>query len=82
MQAIARPITRNLFATSRLRLLRSHIIPVRSMASIPQIMKGVLVEETGGVEVLQYKTDLPISKLKQGELLVKNEFIGINYIDT
>jgi len=45
-------------------------------------MKGVLVEKTGGVEVLQYKTDLPVPSPKEGEVLVKNEFIGINYIDT
>lgn len=45
-------------------------------------MKGVLVEKTGGVEVLQYKTDLPVPTPKAGEVLVKNDFIGVNYIDT
>lgn len=45
-------------------------------------MKGVLIEKTGGVEVLQYKTDLPVPSPKEGEVLVKNDFIGINYIDT
>ena len=45
-------------------------------------MKGVLIESTGGTEVLQYKTDLPVPKPKEGEILVKNDFIGINYIDT
>jgi NADPH2:quinone reductase len=45
-------------------------------------MKGVLIEKTGGVEVLQYKTDLPVPAPKEGEVLVKNDFIGINYIDT
>ncbi|KAG0652710.1 NADPH:quinone reductase [Hyphodiscus hymeniophilus] len=45
-------------------------------------MKGVLIEKTGGVEVLEYKTDLPIPTPKEGEVLVKNDFIGINYIDT
>jgi len=44
-------------------------------------MKGVLVEKTGGVEVLQWKTDLPVPTPKEGEVLVKNDFIGINYID-
>ncbi|TVY39133.1 putative quinone oxidoreductase [Lachnellula subtilissima] len=52
------------------------------MASIPKTMKGVLIEKTGGVEVLQYKTDLPVPTPKEGEVLVKNDFIGINYIDT
>lgn len=50
--------------------------------SIPQTMKGVLIEKTGGVEVLEYKTDLPVPTPKEGEVLVKNDFIGINYIDT
>lgn len=55
------------------------------MASTPQIpktMKGILIEKTGGTEVLQYKTDLPVPTPKEGEVLVKNAFIGINYIDT
>jgi NADPH2:quinone reductase len=50
--------------------------------SIPTTMKGVIIEKTGGVEVLEYKTDLPVPTPKDGEILVKNEFIGINYIDT
>ncbi|KAH7411216.1 hypothetical protein BKA64DRAFT_704320 [Cadophora sp. MPI-SDFR-AT-0126] len=50
--------------------------------SIPKTMKGVLIEKTGGVEVLQYKTDLPVPAPKTGEVLVKNDFIGVNYIDT
>lgn len=45
-------------------------------------MKGVLIEKTGGIEVLQYRTDLPVPTPKTGQILVKNEFIGINYIDT
>ncbi|KAK7723096.1 NADPH:quinone reductase [Botryosphaeria dothidea] len=50
--------------------------------SIPSTMKGVIIEKTGGTEVLQYKTDLPVPQPKAGEVLVKNDFIGINYIDT
>ncbi|OCK83422.1 NAD(P)-binding protein [Lepidopterella palustris CBS 459.81] len=49
---------------------------------LPKTMKGVYIEKTGGTEVLQYKADIPVPKLKDGEVLVKNEFIGINYIDT
>lgn len=45
-------------------------------------MKGVVIEKTGGTEVLKYKTDLPIPEPKEGQILVKNDFIGINYIDT
>ncbi|KAJ4301652.1 NADPH:quinone reductase [Kalmusia sp. IMI 367209] len=51
-------------------------------ASLPKTMKGVWIEKTGGTEVLQYKEDIPVPELKDGEVLVKNEYIGINYIDT
>ena len=50
--------------------------------SIPKAMSGVLIEKTGGVEVLQYRTDLPVPTPKEGQVIVKNDFIGINYIDT
>jgi NADPH:quinone reductase len=49
--------------------------------SVPKTMKGVIIEKTGGTDVLQYKTDLPVPEPKEGEVLVKNEFIGVNYID-
>jgi NADPH2:quinone reductase len=45
-------------------------------------MKAVIIEKTGDADVLQYKTDVPVPEPKEGEVLVKNEFIGINYIDT
>lgn len=69
---------------TRLNLLKSHLHPtIRTMATgIPKTMCGVLIEKTGGSEVLQYKTDLPVPTLSAGEVLIKNSFIGINYIDT
>lgn len=70
---------------SRLARFSNHFPSSRAMASstqLPKTMKGILVEKTGGTEVLQYKTDLPVPEPKEGEVLVKNEFIGINYIDT
>lgn len=50
--------------------------------SIPKTMAGIVIEKTGGTEVLQYKTDLPVPVPKEGEVLIKNEYIGVNYIDT
>ena len=44
-------------------------------------MKGVQANNFGGPEVLQYKTDLPVPTPSGGEILVKNEFIGVNYVD-
>lgn len=44
-------------------------------------MKGVQMKNFGGPEVLQYKTNLPVPVPRDGEVLVKNDFIGINYVD-
>lgn len=44
-------------------------------------MKAVQIEKTGGIEVLQYK-DVPVPTPKSDEVLIKNEIIGVNYIDT
>ena len=54
----------------------------RTMASLPKIMNGVLVEQTGGTEVLQFSSDLPVPSPKEHEVLVKNSVVGVNYIDT
>ncbi|KAL8964928.1 MAG: hypothetical protein Q9183_004136 [Haloplaca sp. 2 TL-2023] len=51
------------------------------MAPVPKSMKAVEIDQTGGVEVLQYK-DVPVPTPKENEVLIKNEFIGVNYIDT
>jgi NADPH2:quinone reductase len=45
-------------------------------------MKGILIEKAGGIDVLQYKSDIPVPLPKDGEVLIKNDFIGVNYIDT
>lgn len=39
-------------------------------------MKAVQIEKTGGTDVLQYKTDVPVPEPKGDEVLIKNEFIG------
>ncbi|KAL1862987.1 hypothetical protein VTK73DRAFT_6503 [Phialemonium thermophilum] len=52
------------------------------MAPVPKSMSAVVIEQPGGTEVLKYKTDVPAPELKEGEILVKNEYMGINYIDT
>jgi len=43
-------------------------------------MKGVLCKAVGGIEVLEFK-DLPVPSIKPGEVLVKNQYVGVNYID-
>ena len=52
------------------------------MASVPKTMKAVIIENNGGTDVLQYKTDWPVPEVKEGQVLVKNDYIGVNYIDT
>jgi len=50
--------------------------------SIPDIMEGVVINRNGGTEVLEFKTDLPVLQPKENEVLIKNEYVGVNYIDT
>lgn len=52
------------------------------MASIPSTQKAVVIETTGGPEVLQVRTDHPVPQPKEGEILVKNHLCGLNFIDT
>lgn len=51
------------------------------MAPVPKMMKAVQIEKTGGIEVLQYR-DLPVPSPKVNEVIIKNEYLGVNYIDT
>lgn len=45
-------------------------------------MKAIQIKQNGGLEVLEH-VDLPIPQLKNPEdILVKNKYIGVNYIDT
>jgi hypothetical protein len=58
------------------------IVTKDTMAEIPQTMKGVVIEKTGGTEVLDYKTDLTVPTPQEGQVLIKNSFAGVNFIDT
>jgi NADPH:quinone reductase len=49
--------------------------------SMPTSMHGVQITKTGGIEVLDY-IELPVPELQEGEILVKNEYSGVNFIDT
>ena len=44
-------------------------------------MKAVIINKTGGPEVLELK-DIQLGDPNSGEVLIKNEAIGLNYIDT
>ncbi|KAI0417389.1 hypothetical protein F5X98DRAFT_340711 [Xylaria grammica] len=53
-----------------------------TMAPVPSTMKAVYINKAGGPEVLEYKTDVPVPTPIDGEILIKNDFVGINFIDT
>ena len=44
-------------------------------------MKAVIISKNGGPEVLEIK-DIELDNPNSGEVLIKNEAIGLNYIDT
>ena len=54
----------------------------RNMSTVPKTMKAAVIRETGGPEVMKVETDYPVPTLADGQVLVKNEFAGINFIDT
>lgn len=54
----------------------------RTMSSVPSTMKAAVVRETGDAHAMKIETDYPTPTLKPGGVIVKNEFAGINFIDT
>lgn len=82
VRVLAIPLfTSTLHSPTQMPQLRLHNTMASSSASIPKTMKGVQMKTFGGPEVLQYKTDLPVPVPHSGEVLVKNDYIGINYVD-
>jgi NADPH:quinone reductase len=47
-----------------------------------QHLQAVVVRETGDAHALRLETDFPTPSLPAGGVLVKNEYAGINFIDT
>ncbi|KXS09300.1 putative quinone oxidoreductase [Gonapodya prolifera JEL478] len=52
-----------------------------SAMSIPENCHVVLIEQPGGVDAMKYTTQ-PVGKPAAGQIVVKNSFIGVNFIDT
>lgn len=52
------------------------------MAPLPARMKAVVIDKPGGPEALRYAEDIPVPKPKDGEVLVKTRYSGVNFIDT
>eukprot|EP00588_Corethron_pennatum_P014594 CAMPEP_0194265470 /NCGR_PEP_ID=MMETSP0169-20130528/702_1 /TAXON_ID=218684 /ORGANISM="Corethron pennatum, Strain L29A3" /LENGTH=365 /DNA_ID=CAMNT_0039005943 /DNA_START=99 /DNA_END=1196 /DNA_ORIENTATION=+ len=54
----------------------------RMMSSVPTTMKAAVIREVGDADALKVETDFPTPTAKPGQVIVKNEFAGINFIDT
>lgn len=53
-----------------------------SSSEVPKTMKAVVVREHGGLDALKLETDFPVPELSDGQVLVKNDLSGLNFIDT
>ncbi|KAL3772994.1 hypothetical protein ACHAWO_004133 [Cyclotella atomus] len=60
----------------------NHHAVARCMSSIPATMKAAVVRETGDAHALKLETDYPTPSLQPGQVIVKNQYAGINFIDT
>jgi len=52
------------------------------MSSVPSTMKAAVVREVGDAHALKVETDFPTPSLEAGKVIVKNQYAGINFIDT
>ena len=51
-------------------------------AAVPATMAAAVVRECGPVDALRVERDFPVPACPAGGVLVRNEFAGINFIDT
>ncbi|KAK9313668.1 hypothetical protein V1524DRAFT_435180 [Lipomyces starkeyi] len=56
-------------------------IALRNMSAVPVKQKVFVVPKTGGREVLEFK-DAPVPEVSTTQILVKNEYAGLNFIDS
>ena len=54
----------------------------RAASNMPSNMTAAVIRETGPSSVMKIETDYPTPKLTPGSVIVKNEYAGINFIDT
>ncbi|TFL03474.1 hypothetical protein BDV98DRAFT_591337 [Pterulicium gracile] len=50
------------------------------MSTVPETAQAIRIEKNGGVEVLEKKT-IPL-KVSPGEVVIKVDYLGVNFIDT
>lgn len=49
--------------------------------TIPEQQKVILIDEIGGYDVIKYE-DYPVPSTSEEELLIKNKYTGVNYIES
>jgi NADPH2:quinone reductase len=49
---------------------------------VPLSIQAAVVHETGPASALKIESAWPVPQIADGQVLVKNEFAGINFIDT
>ncbi|KAL9716343.1 NADPH:quinone reductase [Leucoagaricus gongylophorus] len=55
--------------------------PTDATMSLPQTIEAITISNTGGIEVLE-KTTCPFPKVNPGDVVIKVEYGGVNFIDT
>jgi NADPH-dependent curcumin reductase CurA len=63
------------------RMIRTLTRPFSTHARTVSRMKAIQISKPGDVSVLEYK-DVPIPTLQAGQVLVRNAYSGVNFIDT
>ncbi|XP_019200374.1 PREDICTED: uncharacterized protein LOC109193994 [Ipomoea nil] len=61
-------------------ILRAHSTSLETIATTAKMVKAIRVHELGGPEVLKWE-DVEVGDPKEGEIKVKNQALGVNFID-
>jgi NADPH2:quinone reductase len=73
----------NPFASTKLSLTEHETIQDKQKSEIvPSTMKAVVVHEYGGPNALVYHSNFPTPVLKEKHVIVRNNYAGLNFIDT
>ncbi|KAG5340548.1 hypothetical protein C0989_001234 [Termitomyces sp. Mn162] len=65
---------------SRLNLLYRQFSATARIMSLPTTTDAIIIQKTGGLEVVEKKT-IPFPKPDPGSIVIKVEYLGINFID-
>lgn len=66
---------------SRSRLVPSYRVSVHSIGDLPSVMSGVVLTGHGGPECLEWRDDLPLPPVGDGDVLIRVAAAGVNNTD-